>query len=717
MQSRRAWPQLTHTQTLLGIVLCFIVAVLAQQSLDRYAAPFTPWALLATLGLAGIAFAILTRHNAVEASTDQERMLEPATSFHLLSVLLAISVLGCLNFGGNRFRMPGVLLWCSGLLLALLYLWLISSGPRAGSLLRTWRERRKVWVPAHALALAALVLLGAWFRLYRLSEIPVEMGFDLASKYFDSLAIARGEYSIFFPARLGREGLFFYSVALLGRFAGITRATLHLTTALYGTLTIVVVYFLAQELLRPPAGLLAAFLLATNRWHIVLSRSGFRAATMPLFTALAFYAFVRALRTRRPVDFGLAGVTVGMGIYSYRSFLFVPVAMTFGLLLHRLTRGREELHALVPGLLIMAFIATAIAAPLARYAVENPDRYLARERYQVQAMAKQETRSPGMLVYYARSLLAFNYRGEADSRFSLPYVRQMGLASGVLLAMGLAYTLWHWRQGYNALVLAALCVLILPAALSMLPDEMPSALRLSGAIVPAVVLAAVPIVAVQQAADSRQPSPKRSRQSRQEHGTEYWHRDLTQTAELHRTEAEEEQQSNTAAFGVALSVQSGSRERTWTWPGPRRRAAQWALAITVVLTLAHETSEARQYYFHDYVQRLPEMSNYSVPWAIAREIKQYGDLQSVYIRTWPNWFDSSALRLHVGVDQSWNPFVDTLAADQPPLATIERPALFILNVHDEESLATLRAFLPRNISRVHMYPNGELAFITFLGER
>jgi 4-amino-4-deoxy-L-arabinose transferase-like glycosyltransferase len=706
LQSRRVWPELTLARTPVGIALCLVVALMAQRSLDHYTGRSTPWVSLAAFGLAGLAFVILTRHIAAEASVDEAETPRPAAiSLAVITVTLAISVLGCLDFGNNRFRPAGVLLWGGGLLLALLYLWLISAGPQVGGLLRTWSETKKVWVPAYGVVLLAIVLLGAWFRLHLNGEIPAEMGFDLASKYFDSLAIARGEYSIFFPARLGREGLFFYSVALLGRLAGITEATLHLTSAVFGTLTIIAVYFLARELYGRMAGLLAAFLLAVNRWHIVLSRTGFRAATMPLCTALALDALIRALRTRRPLDFGWAGVAVGMGVYSYRSFLFMPVAMGLGLLLYLLTHGLRQFRLFLPGLMAMALIAAAVIAPLARYVLENPDKYLTRERYQLQAMQAQSAQSPGTLAYYVRSLLAFNYRGDADSRFNVPYARQMGLASGVLLVLGLAYTLWHWRCGHNALLLAALFVLILPAALSMLPNEMPSSLRMSGAIVPAVVLAAVPVVVAQQAAASHRPTDPAENAGRSSGGETFGSKQTALGG-----------QSRGDTVGVSLTVRTQQRQRTWTWQGSRASAVQCILAVSVVLLLAFETSEARQYYFHDYVAHLPEMSNYSVPRAIAREITQYGDLRSVYIKAWPDWFDTSVLQLHVGTDQSWNPFADALAPDQPPLSTLKQTALFIINGHDEASLAALHAFFSRGFAQAHFYPNGDLAFYTFLGE-
>jgi cytochrome bd-type quinol oxidase subunit 2 len=105
LQSRRSWPQLTLVQTLLCIALCLLVALMAQRGLDRYTGRSTPWALLAMLGLTGIAFAILTRRTVVEASVDEAASPQPAAiSLGVVIVTLAISVLGCLNFGQNRFR-------------------------------------------------------------------------------------------------------------------------------------------------------------------------------------------------------------------------------------------------------------------------------------------------------------------------------------------------------------------------------------------------------------------------------------------------------------------------------------------------------------------------------------------------------------------------------------------------------------------------------------
>ncbi len=459
-QLRETWAQRTTTWTFLGVVACLWIAFVAQRSLDQHRAKVLP---LAILGLAALAFALLLRNMALEAAKEANEGKPSTISLSAVATTLAISLLGCLDFGGNRFRLLGLVLWIGGLLLTLIYLWLISSENASTERLKQWRQQ-KFWIPAHRLALAIIVLMGAWFRLRLISEIPAEMGFDLAEKYFDAISIARGSYYIFFPARLGREGLFFYLVALVGRLIGLSKLTLHVTSALVGILTIVAVHFLGQEAFNRRVGLLAAFLLAVNRWHIVLSRSGFRAATTPLFTILALYTFIRAMRRRQPLDFGWAGIALGAGVYSYRAFFFVPIALAAGLVLWFLTTSWLKFRKVLPGLAVVALITVVIAAPLVRYALENPTRYFARERYQLRAIEAQKEHSQGLLAYYWRCVLGFNYMGDGDPRFNVPYARMMGFVSGTLMALGVVYLLLRWRHGANAFLLAAWFVLILPAA-------------------------------------------------------------------------------------------------------------------------------------------------------------------------------------------------------------------------------------------------------------
>ncbi|MBC7260681.1 MAG: hypothetical protein H5T63_01595, partial [Chloroflexi bacterium] len=269
----------------------------------------------------------------------------------------------------------------------------------------------------------------------------------------------------------------------------------------------------------------------------------------------------------------------------------------------------------------------------------------------------------------------------------------MGFVSGTLMVLGLAYLLLRWHHGVNVFLLAAWFILILPSAMSMLPDEYPSALRMSGALGPAVILAALPLSAIRKQIQQGKPEP------------------ISITATLPGHEPLE------SAWSISLTWRAGQQQRTWTWHWQWDTIARCLLLLAAILMCAYETAEVHRFYFQDYIVRLPDMSNYSLAKAIALEVQHYGNLPSTYIKPWPNWFDSTVLQLHVGTDRSWDPFVKALAPGQPPLSTIERTAMFILHPADHDALATLQAFFPRTVVIHHHYPNGEPAFDVIYCER
>jgi len=679
-------PQWTLRQRQIGSVLCVLVALLAQKTLDGQGSNLWP---LGVLCFAGLSFALLTSTVDPEPPRPEPEPALSPVSMRFLAALLGISLLGCLDMGDNLFRPLGVALWVVGLALALLYLWLVSTPAAAENGVARGAHGR-VWIPARWVALGAVLVLGAWLRLWLCGDIPADMGFDLASKFSDALSITRGQYNIFFPMRLGREGLFFYSTALVGRLAGLSRSTLHLTSGLIGVVTIVSVYQLARELFGTRPALLAAFLLAVNRWHIILSRSGFRACTMPLFTAWSLYGVLRALRTRRPLDWGLAGVAVGAGAYSYRSFLFVPIALAAGLALSLLPRWREGKRGLVGGLLIAMLVALAIAAPLLRYIAENPDLYMARQSYQLQAQEKTEAKQQGWALYLVRCLLVFNDQGDADSRFNYPYARQMGLVSAALLVLGAGCALRRPLSRSTTFLLSALLVLTLPAVLSMLPGEQPSSLRLSGVLVPAVVLAALPLDVLWRLL-LRRPS-----------GVEAG--DETAPGEMDR-------------LGLSLTLQTGSRERTMALRVDRRALLVCGLLLGALLLLGKETAEAYRFYFHDYPTRLPDYANYSVTRTMAGVMESFPDPAGTFVLLYPNWFDGGVLAMHLGVPLSSVPLLPAVSPDQPPIAGLQGAALFLLNPRDEYGLTTLRTAFPGGVLVEHLYPNGMVSFLAFYAER
>ena len=97
--------------------------------------------------------------------------------------------------------------------------------------------------------------------------------------------------------------------------------------------------------------------MAFNRWHINMSRWGWIEVSTPLFQVLCVYFLVRAAKNRRLLDFALAGLFLGLGMYSYLAIRMAVGAVAL-YVLYRLLVQRGFWRAGV-GLALMAFLYVA----------------------------------------------------------------------------------------------------------------------------------------------------------------------------------------------------------------------------------------------------------------------------------------------------------------------------------------------------------------------
>jgi len=709
---RGKWTELSPALVPMAVGVCLALAYAAQRALDQREAKFATYV---AYGVAAIAFALLMKNVATEARAGQTDAAErPSPALPVLAASLGLSLSGCLFFGDNRFRPLGLVLWIGGMLATLLYLWLLTLRGSSERASRTWFAQGALRVPIHWPLLMAILLVGAWFRFWLLRQIPADMGWDLPYNYYDTLTILGGQRPIFFPANLGREGLFFYCLALCARAVGLSQWTLQLTSAILGTTTILALYGLGREAFSRRVGLAAAFLLAINRWHIVLSRSGFRVILMPLFTILALYTLVRALRRQRFLDYAWAGLALGIGFHTYKAFLFVPLAIAAGILAYLLANRRKMVRSLLPRFLLMGCMVLVAAAPLVRFALQYPEQYLARERRQLEVTRQpEESAGPSQLDYYWRGLLGFNYQGDTNARFNVPSERHMGFVSGMLMVLGLAHLVMRWRHGYNSLLLSTWFILVLPTTVTMVPTELPNVFRMSGTIGPALILAALPLWLVYDRI-----------RAVMSHAILPAHPSHPTLLVVGNDDQREEAPTPVGSISkrkrrLRLSLKAKSATRRFTWELP----LHWTSAVLPIMVIAamwlplHELRETNRFYFTDYVAVLPDQANYSIAREMAREMVRYGDLGSAYVKVWPHWFDGNSLRVNLRKDRSYNPEISALDPTQPPLATIQGSALFILHPNDREALDVLRSFFPHGVLISRRYPDGTVSFYSFYGEQ
>ena len=274
--------------------------------------------------------------------------------------------------------------------------------------------------PKQKLILLAIIAVAVFFRFYQIRQMPGGLFPDEAANGLDINLMQQGHLQPFYERGNGREALFFYmlwgSVGLFGKGPW----QHHIVSALIGALSVCLCFLLARRLflkkktitpdksreilpfadnvlpgLKKPnthtyeifdyeatrhatnIALLAAFLMAVSSWHIVLSRTAFRAVQIPLFSSLTFYFLLcvhQSLSRKKQLFYAfLAGAAFGLGFYSYIAFrIMVPILFMIivwpwlaGGLMRQIEKYWKMAILFTAGFIIVIF-------PLAKYFYEHP---------------------------------------------------------------------------------------------------------------------------------------------------------------------------------------------------------------------------------------------------------------------------------------------------------------------------------------------------------
>jgi 4-amino-4-deoxy-L-arabinose transferase-like glycosyltransferase len=159
--------------------------------------------------------------------------------------------------------------------------------------------RPVVWQRA---TLALILVVAALLRLLRLGNLNQHL--TGGADDVNALKQVSGDLRLFLADPQGLNGPFVAIQGALVSVFGPTPLADLLPSAVIGTVTVLVVYFLTLEILRQTNGhtrhgiaLLAALLAATSGWHVSLSRSGMEVVLLPLLMCLAVLTLLRAFHT------------------------------------------------------------------------------------------------------------------------------------------------------------------------------------------------------------------------------------------------------------------------------------------------------------------------------------------------------------------------------------------------------------------------------------
>lgn len=331
-------------------------------------------------------------------------------------------------------------------------------------------------------AVVAVTLLAAVLRLYRLTEIPPGLHFDEAFKGVMARGLLDGAPpQLFFESNMGEEPLAIYLLTAALGLVGQEPWVVRLPSAIVGTLTIPLTWWLGRELFRDArprplagqvVGLGAALILAILYWHLNFSRIGTEQILVPLFAVLAFAALARGLNLSSDgksgyASFGLSGLALGGSLYTHKAGYFVPILAALFIVYAAIVE-RGFLRRRWRGLLAATLVALLVALPIGVYFATHPANFLQRPASVAFTGDQGGGGSPLQVVIdnLPPVLGMFFINGDANPRSNLPGRPALDPFLALLFLVGLGRTLVQFRHPRQFLPAIWLGVMLLPTLIT-----------------------------------------------------------------------------------------------------------------------------------------------------------------------------------------------------------------------------------------------------------
>lgn len=189
------------------------------------------------------------------------------------------------------------------------------------SLLQRWST-----VPTLHRLLLLFILVTA-FALRFISLNQVGFNSDEAVYSGQAAAIAQDEtLTEFFPVFRAHPLLFQYLLSNVFRIS-VSDLIGRSVSAIFGVLTVLLVYDLGVQLYSPKVGLYAALFLAIMPYHIVVTRQVILDGSMTFFATLTLYLLTRYVTTTHPPWLYAAGASMGLTFLSKETGIVLIVAI------------------------------------------------------------------------------------------------------------------------------------------------------------------------------------------------------------------------------------------------------------------------------------------------------------------------------------------------------------------------------------------------------
>jgi hypothetical protein len=444
-----------------------------------------PWAVLLLVAAATLAVVLWRQQNWISAFPSDATARTRANRsrlFYFFGVTVAMLLVLGADFRyaaapSEAFGLAGVL-WIAGIALLLCSaffgsqsLWSVSRAPRL--------PRWPTWEMALLPLLFVLALLS---RVWNLTNFPDNIYPDeimtgtVATQSYLSPTTPPSVFSTLWSG-IDLPALWFWFVAVFLKLGGTSLAMLRLPAALFGAATVVPFYALLRGTWGRYAAIAGSTIMAFSVSNVHYSRLALNNIVTQFFWATCFFFLLRALRSRRPSDWALAGLSAGLSEYFYYGTRLVPFILA-AFMVFLLAVHWKHARQYAGGFLLLAGSYLVGFGPLLVHFIRNPNLYLGRG-------ASLLIWSPHIPISFAdfhrgwktiwpvlsENLLGISTHTSQDIIFYGPLLLP---AESALLVLGVALLLWHWRHPAAFLILASgLGVLLVGGTLVAYPNSVP----------------------------------------------------------------------------------------------------------------------------------------------------------------------------------------------------------------------------------------------------
>ena len=486
----------------MGLV-AIVSAVLAQHSADPSHVPL--WVIvLSLLAIAGGALALPTPFPFREG-VKRGIAAAPARAYMLAAAMLVLpTIVAVLVWAQEPFKVNHVFVHASSTWAALL--WVVGM---IGSVAVAWRQdpeslriqRKQIpWLCIEGAALLLILNVALGLRLYHLSTLPEGVWFDEVDFANSAQLLRTLPFQPLGAFELGHEpSLYFYVMAVLLKFGGMTIAMVRSTSVLFGMMAVLGVYGIGRRVGGPALGLSAAALIAIGQWSVDFSRFGLSQIGAPGTISVGVLALTIGLQRPRPVWFTLSGVLMGLAMQTYQGAFIAGAGVAMVVLGIRLSIDRNYRLVAWPAVLLVPLGLLVGAAPLLTAIGLDSTWTLARLKT-VSLFTEYQSRSDQInaLIHNIRlHLLMFTIAGDNNGRHNLPGAPMLDPVTGACFLLGLGMCIRRITHWFPVLLLSWLSASLLGGILS-LDFEAPQGSRTIGAIAPIALIAALPLALLAQ---------------------------------------------------------------------------------------------------------------------------------------------------------------------------------------------------------------------------